>query len=83
MKLSSSFSLIKTEHAFCFILFQANIDTLQKNVNEIRDKIALKKGENKTEESTAANSAPNLSPSGGATAAKDGLGKNFPYLHSV
>ncbi|RMX45767.1 hypothetical protein pdam_00004190 [Pocillopora damicornis] len=62
---------------------KANIDTLQKNVNEIRDKIALKKGESKTEESTAANSAPNLSPSGGATAAKDGLGSKSSSPNKV
>lgn len=53
---------------------KANIDTLQKDVNEIRNKIAQKKGDSKTEDGTAANSTPNLSPSGGATAVKDGSG---------
>lgn len=61
--------LVKT---FCYALSQANLDTLQKAVGEIRKELAQKKSESQADGAPAANnSTPNLSPSGGTTAARD------------
>jgi len=52
---------------------QANLDTLQKAVSEIRNELAQKKSESQADGAPAANnSTPNLSPTEGTTAARDG-----------
>lgn len=52
---------------------QANLDTLQKAVGEIRNELAQKKSESQADGAPAANnSTPNLSPTEGTTAARDG-----------
>ena len=56
------------------------MDTLQKAVGEIRKELTQKKGDSKTEDGTAANSTPNLSPTGGTTAARD---DSRPGTHHV
>ena len=57
---------------FCYALSQANLDTLQKAVSEIRNELAQKKSESQADGALAAsNSTPNLSPTGGTTAARD------------
>lgn len=51
---------------------QANLDTLQKAVGEIRKDLAQKKTDGKADGTAAANnSTPNLSPTGGTTTARD------------
>ena len=56
------------------------MDTLQKAVGEIRKELTQKKGDSKTEDGTAANSTPNLSPTGGTTASRD---DSRPGTHHV
>ncbi|KAJ7379576.1 Cyclin-L1 [Desmophyllum pertusum] len=50
---------------------KANLDTLQKAVGEIRKDLAQKKSDKADGAAAANNSTPNLSPTGGTTAARD------------
>ena len=71
----SSFTqyLVAPVRTFCCALSQANLDTLQKAVSEIRNELAQRKSESQADGAAAANnSTPNLSPTGGTTAARDG-----------
>ena len=55
-----------------FPLWQANLDTLQKSVGEIRKELEQKKKESKQDGAgTVGNSTPNLSPVGVTTTARD------------
>jgi len=55
-----------------YSLSQANLDTLQKAVSEIRNELAQKKSENQADGAQATNNTtPNLSPAGGTTAARE------------
>ena len=64
--------LVAPVRTFCHALSQANLETLQKTVSEIRIELAQRKSENQADGAPAANnSTPNLSPAGGTTAARD------------
>ena len=56
----------RRKQTFCSDTLQANLDTLQNTVGEIRKELEQKKKESKPDgAATAGNSTPNLSPTGG------------------
>ena len=63
---------MKIQRNLLFPLLQANLDTLQKAVGEIRKELEQKKKETKSDGTVpAGNSTPNLSPTGGTTTTRD------------